>query len=130
MSLYFDAVSVVHANGRRALDRVSLAVAAGERVALIGPSGAGKTTFLRVAASALRPSAGGVALLGDDPWALPGTGLKTLSQVARCGSLAGSLTQMAFTWAAKWSMTPWCLPPAFHLLRRAPSFCSERPLRS
>jgi phosphonate transport system ATP-binding protein len=78
VSLRFDGVEVVHANGRRALDRVSLVVAAGERVALIGPSGAGKTTFLRVAASALRPSGGGVALLGDDPWALPFAGLKTL----------------------------------------------------
>lgn len=78
MSLRFDGVTVVHANGRLALDRVSLVMAVGERVALIGPSGAGKTTFLRVAASALRPSAGSVALLGDDPWALGGKGLKTL----------------------------------------------------
>ena len=78
MSLRFDAVSVVHANARRALDRVSLVVAQGERVALIGPSGAGKTTLLRVAASALRPSTGGVTLLADDPWALRSGGLKAL----------------------------------------------------
>src|SRR5262245_12853109 len=35
--------------GKRVLDGVSLAVVAGERAALIGPSGGGKTTLLRCA---------------------------------------------------------------------------------
>ena len=78
MSLRLDGVGMVHANGRRALAGVRLDVAAGERVALIGPSGAGKTTLLRIAAAALRPSEGGVALLGADPWSLRAAGLKAL----------------------------------------------------
>ena len=44
MSLRLDGVGVVHANGRRALDRVSLDLARGERLALIGPSGAALTS--------------------------------------------------------------------------------------
>src|SRR4051794_6712201 len=78
MSLQFDKIGVVHPNGRRALASVALSVAAGERVALIGPSGAGKTTLLRVAAAGLRPSEGGVTLLGAQPWALSARALKAL----------------------------------------------------
>ena len=78
MSLCFDGVGVVHANGRRALAGVSLRVATGERVALIGPSGAGKTTLLRVAAAALRPTEGTLALLDTDPWTQRARALKAL----------------------------------------------------
>ena len=42
---------ITHAFGaRRAVDDVSLTVAAGELVCLVGPSGCGKTTLLRIAA--------------------------------------------------------------------------------
>lgn len=78
MSLRFDRVGVVHPNGRRALASIDLGLAAGERVALIGPSGAGKTTLLRVAAAGLRPTEGGVTLLEAQPWSLPAGALKAL----------------------------------------------------
>jgi len=45
-----------------ALDRFSLAVEPGEVVALIGPNGCGKSTFLRVAAGLLGPEHGEVRL--------------------------------------------------------------------
>jgi ABC-type nitrate/sulfonate/bicarbonate transport system ATPase subunit len=47
------------------LDRVSIRVARGELVALIGPTGCGKSTVLNMIAGLIRPSGGRIAL--DDP---------------------------------------------------------------
>jgi zinc transport system ATP-binding protein len=49
------------------LEEVSLALRAGDFVALVGPNGSGKSTLLRVLLGLLRPSAGTVHLFGDDP---------------------------------------------------------------
>lgn len=49
-----------------ALDRVDLAVAPGEAVAVIGPSGAGKTTLFRLLNLTLRPDAGRLEIEGRD----------------------------------------------------------------
>ena len=52
-------------HGRPVLRDVTLAIAAGERVALIGPNGAGKSTLLRVVTGLLTPAAGIVELGGE-----------------------------------------------------------------
>ncbi len=67
MTLLLEAsgVSVAFA-GIRALDDVSVRVAAGERVGLIGPNGAGKTTLFNCLLGILRPDAGRVQLNGVD----------------------------------------------------------------
>src|SRR5271170_4187875 len=53
-----------HFGGVRALDDVSLAVAAGEVHGLLGANGAGKSTLIGVLSGAIRPDAGTVAVAG------------------------------------------------------------------
>ena len=50
----------------RALDRVSLAVTAGELIAIVGPSGSGKSTLLHLMGTLDTPSAGTVRVTGLD----------------------------------------------------------------
>ncbi|MBS0339241.1 MAG: ATP-binding cassette domain-containing protein [Proteobacteria bacterium] len=78
MTLALHGVGFVHANGHRALHAVQLEVARGERVAVIGPSGAGKTSLLRIACASQRPSEGRIEVLGIQPWQLDARRLKAL----------------------------------------------------
>src|SRR5258706_5244919 len=51
--------------GYRALDDISLSIAAGSFTAIVGPSGCGKSTLLNIAAGLLAPSAGSVRVDGE-----------------------------------------------------------------
>lgn len=77
-ALSLDGIGLVHPNGQRALARVSLQVRAGERVAVIGPSGAGKTSLLRIVSASLRPSEGRLQVMGANPWQLGAGALRRL----------------------------------------------------
>jgi putative spermidine/putrescine transport system ATP-binding protein/spermidine/putrescine transport system ATP-binding protein len=55
----------------RAVDRVDLAVAAGEFFSLLGPSGSGKTTLLRIIAGLETPDGGRVVIAGREVTRLP-----------------------------------------------------------
>jgi molybdate transport system ATP-binding protein len=63
---------------------LELTVAPGERLALAGPSGAGKTTALRIAAGLVRPASGRVAL-GGETWLDTGAGVELPPERRRCG---------------------------------------------
>jgi iron complex transport system ATP-binding protein len=79
-----DSVSVAYRE-RRVLDAVSLAIAAGERIALIGPNGAGKSTLLAVATGLLRPAGGQVRVAGA-----PIEGLDRLAVARRIAVVPGA----------------------------------------
>ncbi|MEE7456659.1 nitrate/sulfonate/bicarbonate ABC transporter ATP-binding protein [Methylorubrum populi] len=63
--LSIESLSKTYADGTRALDGIDLAVRSAEIVALIGGSGCGKTTLLRLVAGLDRPSAGRIVLDGE-----------------------------------------------------------------
>ena len=63
--LSIESLSKTYADGTRALDGIDLAVRNAEIVALIGGSGCGKTTLLRLVAGLDRPSAGRIVLDGE-----------------------------------------------------------------
>ncbi|OHV95822.1 phosphonate ABC transporter [Janthinobacterium lividum] len=73
MTFQLHKVSVHHAGAAGnalALRELDLDVAQGEQIALIGPSGAGKTSLLHTLACALRPESGTFSVLGTSPWQL------------------------------------------------------------
>jgi phosphonate transport system ATP-binding protein len=57
---------------------ISITIRQGERIAVIGPSGAGKTTLFRMLSAFLMPSAGAVFSLGLDTQRLRGVRLRRL----------------------------------------------------
>jgi phosphonate transport system ATP-binding protein len=85
VSFALNGVGLTHANGFTALSGITLKAERGERIALIGPSGAGKTSLLSVLGTALAPSVGTLELLNFGR-VLPSTGtIKNLR--ARIGTV-------------------------------------------
>jgi iron complex transport system ATP-binding protein len=89
-ALRADGVTV-EVRSRAILRDVSVALAAGERLALVGPNGAGKSTLLRVLAGTLHPAAGRVELGG-----VPLAGLER-SEIARRLAVVPQQTALPFS---------------------------------
>lgn len=83
-------------DGRPVLEGVDLGVARGETVAVLGESGTGKTTLLRVVMGLVKPQAGRLILWGDDVTNLPERELnqyrKRMGMVFQGAALFDSMT--------------------------------------
>jgi putative ABC transport system ATP-binding protein len=78
--LELDRVTKVYPGSQpvRALDRVCLAVTAGELAAIVGPSGSGKSTLLHLMGTLDRPTSGTVRITGIDVAAMTDRKLSAL----------------------------------------------------
>lgn len=85
----FKNVSFSHSNGKEALRNIDISATAGESIAIIGSSGSGKTSFLNLIASSLRPSTGSITVLNVDPWTI------SKGQLQRLRSQIGLVHQVA-----------------------------------
>jgi len=105
----------------RAVNAVSLSVAAGTLHSLIGPNGSGKTTLFNLVAGEIRPSDGHVYFDGDDVTGWPSHRLPHRG-LARCfqrTSVFPKLTVHDNIWVAAFSRRR---PGARGFLRRASEF--------
>ena len=79
-----------------AIDRLSLEIADGELIVLLGPTGAGKTTTLRLVAGLERADEGAVRIGGRDvAWALRGRDEPGRTQAERVGGADVALVGIA-----------------------------------
>src|SRR5881397_1326966 len=85
-------VKVYHKSKTPALRQVSLTVDSGQIFTLLGRNGAGKTTFLRIAATQLLPSDGKVEVLGSDVVSEAARIRKQIAVVPQEGNTIGPLT--------------------------------------
>jgi len=86
-----------HRGGRAILDRVSMSAAAGESIALVGPSGSGKSSLLALLARLERPDDGTIALAGEPRLGLvlQGYGLVSVLTAAENVEVALQSTRLA-----------------------------------
>lgn len=72
-SVSFEGVTKIYGTDVKAVDNVSLDIAAGTLVTLLGPSGCGKTTTLRMIAGLEMPTHGTIRIADQDVTKLPAT---------------------------------------------------------
>lgn len=75
--LYFDRVSKEYEDGVKVLDDISLTINKGELVSIVGHSGAGKTTLIKMLLAEEAPTEGVVSFNSDDIHGLRGKDITT-----------------------------------------------------
>ena len=83
---------IYHRSRTQALSDITLTIGRGEIFTLLGRNGAGKTTFLRIAATQLMPSKGRISVLGHDVRDEPLEIRSKIAVVPQEGSTIGPLT--------------------------------------
>ncbi len=73
--LYFDKVSKEYDNGNKVLEDISLTIHPGELVSIVGHSGAGKTTLIKLLLAEEHPTEGKVSFHSEDIHKLKGNGM-------------------------------------------------------
>lgn len=90
-SLVIDAVAASYVGGRPVLLDASMTVAAGERVALSGPTGSGKSLLVELIAALREPTRGRVSVEGLDVRDLDLSALRRRIAVVRSEVISGSI---------------------------------------
>lgn len=67
VSIRVDSVGFSYSSGNRVFDSANLRADPGEIVALVGPSGGGKTTMLRLLLGMVKPKEGSIKVCGGEP---------------------------------------------------------------
>lgn len=70
--IYFDKVTKEYDSGNKVLDNISLVINKGELVSIVGHSGAGKTTLIKLLLAEEHPTDGAVSFHSDDIHKLKG----------------------------------------------------------
>jgi len=83
---------IYHRSKTQALSDITLTIRRGEIFTLLGRNGAGKTTFLRIAATQLTPTKGQISVLGHDARDEPLEIRSKIAVVPQEGSTIGPLT--------------------------------------
>jgi ABC-2 type transport system ATP-binding protein len=81
---------------RPAVDKLDLAVRAGEFYGLLGPNGAGKTTTLKLVVGLLYPDSGSISVLGTDALADPVSAKRVMAWVSDEPMIYDKLTPMEY----------------------------------
>src|SRR3972149_8462875 len=126
-----EKISKVFGGGQIAVDGVDLEVERGERVALIGPSGAGKTTLFRMLNCTLRQTAGKLWINGDAVSDLHGKRLRSVRRkigtiyqqhnlVPRLRVVHNVLSGNLGSWSTLRSLASLLRPPGVEMAHPAP----------